>query len=226
MGYGEVDFQAATSNSIVSLETTLTVPAVPSSSSTLFIWPGLEALPGGANYDPIGVGVLQPVLTWGTSCAPASPAAPSGWWISGEYVNPYTSDTAYSGCFGGNVIDVQVGDPLDITMSLQGTVWKQTVMDRHSGQTANYQIDMMGQAQDWALFKIEVPTQTEPTSDIVFTSTVLTFAAPDPTACQPNTRGPNDYFAAPRSSPDGKKCCVSRIILRAQGVAATTPNEP
>src|SRR5262249_51794100 len=153
----------------------LTVPANPTTSSTLFIWPGLEPLPGGTNYNPIGIGVLQPVLTWGTSCAPGSPSSSRGWWISGQYVNPYTFDQAHSGCKGGNVIDNQVGDALDITMSLKGTVWSQVVVDRRSGQTASYDIDMAGQAQDWALFKIEVPTQTKPASDIVFASTTLTF---------------------------------------------------
>jgi hypothetical protein len=225
-GYGEVDFQTSTSTAIIGLQTTLTVPSTPSSSSTLFIWPGLEPLPGGANFDPVGQGVLQPVLTWGTSCAPGSPSNPTGWWISGQYVNPYTSDQSVYGCFGGNVIDVQVGDLLDITMSLSGTVWSQTVVDRQSGQQSAFTQDLSGQAQDWALFKIEEPTQTMPSSDIVLTSTRLTFAAPDPSACQPNTRGTNDYFATPLVSTDGTQCCISRIILRAQGVPATTPNGP
>jgi hypothetical protein len=225
-GYGEVTFKALTSTAIVGLETTLIVPATPSSSSTLFVWPGLEPLTGSANFNPVGQGVLQPVLTWGTSCAPNSPPNPSGWWISGEYVNPYTSDQSVYGCFGGNVIDVQVGDPLDITMSLSGTVWSQTVVDRQSRQQSTFSQDLSGQAQDWALFKIEVNTQTVPTSDIVFTSTTLTLAASDPNACQPTKRGANDYFATPLVSADGTKCCVSRIILRAQGVAATTTNGP
>jgi hypothetical protein len=221
-----VSFKASTSTAIVGLQTTLTVPATPSSASTLFVWPGLEPLPGGANFNPVGQGVLQPVLTWGTSCAPNSPANPGGWWISGEYVNPYTSDQSVYGCFGGNVINVQVGDLLDVTMSLSGTVWNQTVVDRQSGQQSTFSQDLSRQAQDWALFKIEETTQTTPTSDVVFSSTTLTFAASDPSACQPSTRGTNDYFATPMVSADGTKCCVSRIILRAQGVPATTPNGP
>jgi hypothetical protein len=221
-----VTFQTPTSTGIVGLQTTLTVPARPSGSSTLFIWPGLEPLPGGANYNPIGVGVLQPVLTWSTSCAPNSPTNPTGWWISAEYVNTYTSDQAYAGCFGGGAIGVQVGDALDITMSLNGTVWNQVVLDRQPGQSATYDIDLMDQAQEWALFKIEHPTQTLPSSDVIFTSTVLTFAASSTVACQPNKRGTNDYFSTPQSSVDGTKCCVSRMVLRAQGVAATTPNGP
>ena len=90
---------------------------------------------------------------------------------------------------------------------------------------ATFELDMDGQAQDWAIFTIE-SDGSEPVSDVVFTGTTLTFAAPDSAACQPNTRGPDDYFSAPQSSTDGKSCCVSKIILRAKGVAATTPNAP
>jgi len=225
-GNGEVQFQLATSTQIMELKTTLIVPAKPTTSSTLFIWPGLEPLPGSANYNPIGIGVLQPVLTWGTSCAPGSSTSPKGWWISGQYVNPYTSDRAHYGCMGGNVIDVAVDDALDITMSLAGTSWNQLVVDRQTGKTSSFDVDLGGQGQDWVLFKIEIPTQTKPASDIVFTSTTLSFAAADSAACQPSRRGANDYFAAPEVSADGTKCCISRIILRAQGVPATTQNMP
>jgi hypothetical protein len=226
-GYGEVQFQLpTTAQPIVELRTTLLVPAKPTTSSTLFIWPGLEPLPGGTNYNPIGLGVLQPVLTWSTSCAPNSPKSPRGWWISSQYVNVSTRDAAHSGCFGGSAIDVEVGDALDITMSLSGTKWNQVVVDRQSGKMASFEIEMSGQAQDWALFKIEIPTQTKPASDIVFTSTTLTFAGPQPMLCQPTARGASDYFAAPVASMDGTKCCISRIILRAQGVPASSPNTP
>ena len=64
-----------------------------------------------------------------------------------------------------------------------------------------------------------------PVEDVVFTQTVLTFATPV-TSCQPNTRGPNDYFSPPQASSDGLHCCISKVILRAKGVAATTPNTP
>jgi hypothetical protein len=224
-GYGAVEFQTSTSNQIVALQTTLLAPSRPTSSTTLYVWPGLEPLPSAPKFNPIGQGVLQPVLTWGSSCGMSS-ANPNGWWISALYVNPYTLDQAYYGCLGGKPIDVQVGDQLDITMSLKGTMWSQVVVDRQSGQTTSYDIDMMGQAQPWALFHIEQPSQNRPTSDVTFTATTLTFAMPEPMACQPTKRGTNDYFPAPQISADGTKCCLSRIILRSQGVMATTPNGP
>ncbi len=225
-GYGSVQFMASTKTVVVKLETTLTVPPKPPASGTLFLWPGLEPLQQSKNYQPIGTGVLQPVLTWGGTCAPTAPNTYDSWWISAQYVNTYGSDPGYTGCLGGQGIDVGVGDALHITMTLDGTTWKQVVVDQQSGQMATYDIDMLGQAQDWAIFTIEQPTSVKPVSDVVFTSTTLTFADADPAACQPSVRGSTDYFASPQTSVDGRQCCVSRIILRSQGVAATTPNGP
>jgi hypothetical protein len=224
-GTGNVEFNISTKTQIVGLHTTLTVPEKPPPSGTLFLWPGLQPLPGGKSYNPIGNGVLQPVLTWGGTCAPTAPNSYDNWWISAQYVNTYTSDQGYSGCHGGQGMDVAVGDQLDIAMTLAGTVWNQVVVDRQSGHMATFDMDMMGQAQDWAIFTIE-SDGSEPISDVVFTSTTLTLADANATACQPSTRGQNDYFSAPVSSPDGKTCCISKIILRAPGVAATTANTP
>lgn len=223
---GEVHFVGPPTLKIVGLETTLTVPEEPSSNGTLYIWPGLEPMPGVENYQPIGHGVLQPVLTWGTSAGDFAPRFPTGWWIAPQYVNPWTSLPDYYYAHGGPAIFVDPGDVLDITISLNGTVWSQTVFDRQTGETANYDIDMAGQVQCWAIFEIERPNQNKPVHDIVFTSSVLTFADPAPEECQPTERGADDYFAPPQSSPDGTKCCISRIILRAPGVPATTPNTP
>lgn len=224
-GYGDVEFNISTQTQIVALHTTLTVPAKPPASGTLFLWPGLQPLPGGKDYNPIGNGVLQPVLTWGGTCAPTAPSNYASWWISGQYVNTYGSDQGHTGCLGGQGMDVAVGDPLDIAMTLSGTTWNQIVVDRQTGSMATFDIDMDGQAQDWGIFTIE-SDGSEPISDVVFTSTTLTLAAADSAGCQPSTRGQDDYFAAPQSSTDGKSCCVSKIILRAKGVAATTPNAP
>jgi hypothetical protein len=110
-------------------------------------------------------------------------------------------------------------------MDLRGTDWVQTVLDPESGQVATYTLDMLGQAQAWAEFVIEAYNRP-PVADVVFTSTAITFANSEPRACQPTSRGQNDYFATPRSSADGRTCCISRIILRAQGVPATTPDGP
>ncbi|HVW29438.1 MAG TPA: hypothetical protein VHC69_28930 [Polyangiaceae bacterium] len=223
-GYGDVQFTASTKTQITSLETTLAVPPKPTAGGTLFLWPGLEPLPGGANFNPIGTGVLQPVLTWGGTCAPNAPNNYVDWWISAQYVNTYGDAQGFTGCKGGEGMTVTVGDLLHITMSLNGTTWDQSVTDEASNKTVTFDFDLKGQAQDWAIFSIEVPTGKEPVSDIVFTSTVITTADSDPGVCTPSTRGTNDYFSAPRISADGRHCCVAKIILRGQGVPASGPN--
>ncbi|HEX4341034.1 MAG TPA: hypothetical protein VH062_34230 [Polyangiaceae bacterium] len=224
-GYGDVEFTTSTKTQITSLETTLTVPAKPPASGTLFLWPGLEPLQNSTNYLPIGTGVLQPVLTWGSTCAPHAPNDYSSWWISAQYVNTFFDSPGHTGCMGGDGMDVAVGDPLHILMSLKGTTWSQEVTDTASGKKVTFDIDMDGQAQNWAIFSIEVPTGREPVSDIVYTSTVITLADADAAHCTPSTRGTNDFFTAPRSSPDGTKCCVAKMLLRGKGVPASGPND-
>lgn len=75
---------------------------------------------------------------------------------------------------------------------------------------------------DWALFEIEVASSTLPSTDVIFTDSVLTFANAEPDACTPDAFGPMDYYTAPHISGDGKKCCLERIVLREMGVPATT----
>ncbi len=62
-GFGTVLISASSTNQITRLQTEMVVPPEPPASGTLFLWPGLQ--PGGANFDPINNGVLQPVLTLG-----------------------------------------------------------------------------------------------------------------------------------------------------------------
>jgi hypothetical protein len=224
--YGVVKFVVSTQTQLVGLVTTLTVPALPlGSSGTLYAWPGIQPYSGSQNLNPIGDGILQSVLSWGPTCGPGAPNNHSTWWISGEYVNTQ-GPAGHNGCLGGPGLTVTVGDNLAIAMTLSGTVWTQLVTDRQTGHSVSYAIDMEDQWQNWATLAIEEPGGAMPVSDVVFTSTKLTFAAADQGGCQPSQRGPNDYFATPYVSADGKTCCISRVVLRAQGVPATTPNGP
>lgn len=221
--YGAVKYSLATSNHIVDLKTVLEVPKKPTSMGTLFIWPGLQWL-GGTDPARLGNGILQPVLTWGGSCNPMQPKDYMSWWIAAMYVNVSTSAAGPTGCAGGGAMNVQPAELLDIDMSLTGTTWKQVVTDEQTSKSVDFSIDLKGQAQDWATFAIELPMgggNVVPPEDVVFTDTVLTFASPA-TTCQPNQRGPNDYFSAPQASADGLRCCIAKITLRAKGVAATT----
>ena len=150
----------------------------------------------------------------------------ASWWISGQYVNVSTSAAGPTGCLGGDGMDVAVDDQLDIAMTLSGTVWTQVISDRKTSKSVQFPMDLKSQGQNWATLAIEVPSNLKPVSDAVFTATRLQFAASSPTSCQPSQHGPTDYFATPYVSADGKTCCVSRVILRAKGVAATTTNGP
>ena len=215
-GYGTVLISANSKNQIVRLQTTMAVPPQPPASGTLFLWPGLQ--PNGANFEPIDNGVLQPVLTWGPSCSPGKqPRSYSTWWISGQYVNTNGSHPGYTGCLGGPIMSVDVGDALDIDMALAGTVWTQTVTDAQSGQSVSYAIDMMNQAQNLAYFVIE-EYSSAPVSTVVFTNTTITYGAPDAADCKLAMRGQNDYVSVPVASSDGLTCGIAQIILRAQGI--------
>jgi hypothetical protein len=220
-----------TSNQIVEFTTTMVVPETPPASGTLFLWPGMQPLRGAANFSALDNGVLQPVLTWGPTCAPNSPAQKyKSWWISGEYVNTNISSSspnyaAYHDCHGGPGMNVSVGDTLDMRFALNGTDWTQTVTNRRNAQSVSFTIDMLGQAQGSAEWVIE-EVEAKPVSDVIFTSSVVTFASPAKSSCLPAQRGATDYFTAPRVSADGLRCCIDKITLRSQGVAATTPNSP
>jgi hypothetical protein len=224
--YAAVKWSISTTTELVGLWTTMTVPALPNGTSgTLYVWPGIQPLGGSKNFYPLGNGILQPVLSVGPTCAPGAPNDYASWWISGQYVN-VSGAIGMGGCLGGNGMDVAVGEQLDIAMTLSGTVWTQLVTDRHTGKSVKFDMDLMGQSQNWATLAIEQPTALKPSSDAVFTSTRLEFADPDMAGCQPSQHGPNDYFSTPVASQDGKNCCVSRVILRQQGVPATTMNGP
>jgi len=222
---GSVDFKVKAGNRIVRLQTTLEVPARPNGNSTLFMWPGLEPLQGvSMNFDPIGRGVLQPVLTWGSSCAPGGRLGANNYWISGMYVNVTSMEPGYNGCYGGDVMDVAFGDKLlmDIRLKEGTTVWTQTVTNLSNNMTVDFDFDLKEQDQNWALFEIEISTSTLPSTDVIFTDSILTLAQSEPEACTPDSFGPNDYYSAPFVSKDGTKCCLERIVLREMGVPATT----
>ncbi len=221
-GYGFLEIDIAPGNSLIALETTLAVPSKPPAFGTLFLWPGLQPIPGGKNYRPIDNGVLQPVLTWGPTCAPNSPAdSYASWWVSAQYVNTYGSYPNYTGCLGGEGMNVRVGDKLNMKMTLRANVWRQTVLNKSNGNSVSFNIDMLGQSQHRAIFSVEIAGQ-KPVTDVIFTSTKLTFATPRTSVCQPLVRGANDSYSAPRLSKDGSRCCVSRMTLRAQGVPPST----
>jgi hypothetical protein len=218
-GYGKVVISSSGNrNRIVELKTTLTVPPEPAPFGILFLWPGLQPVPDSPTFLPIDDGVLQPVLTWGDSCAPNDqPPVYSTWWISAQYVNTVGNQPDFMGCLGGPGISVNVGDTLEIDMRLTGMVWRQNVTDLQTGESASFSKDMMGQAMNEADFVIEEDASA-PVSIVVFSDTTITFASPDDADCKLTQRGQTDYVSVPEPSADGTSCYVQQMILRAEGI--------
>jgi hypothetical protein len=212
-GAATVELDVSAQNEILELETTLRVPRRPSPMGTFFVWPGLQPLPGGRAYQPVGNGVLQTVLTWGATCAPGAPEDPyAGWWISAEYVNVNSAVDALAGCSGGDGVLVDEDDTLHIVMKRDGTGFAEHVVNERSGAASDHDVDLREQAQGRALFAIE-RRDTNAALGAVFTATRITFASPEPAACQPAARGAGDSFSVPYASRDGTTCCIDRITL-------------
>lgn len=141
-------------------QSTIVVPPIPDTQwATIFVWPGLQP-GGGAHFLPIDNGVLQPVLTYGTSCAP-NPNNKTidyqrQWWISGQYVNTFGHEPGFSGCLGGNRMVVSVGDQVQMTMALgDDGFWTQTIVNLSNKQSVSFSINLQQQAQGWAEFVFE-----------------------------------------------------------------------
>jgi PKD repeat protein len=217
--YGEVAFGANTPVAgLVGLTTTLIVPAKPPAVGTLFLWPGIQPNPNSPSYNPIGNGVLQPVLTWGPSCAPAAqPTEYSTWWISGQYVNSTNPAYASDECSSGPAISVNVGDSLLINMTLSGTVWTQTITDMQTAQSTSFNYNLEGQQQGYLYFIIEEDSSA-PITPVQFNNTTFTFSNSTGASCFPLTIGVNDTISAPQLKNNGTQCFVPSITLRAQGI--------
>lgn len=213
-GYGNVMFVTESTNQIVYFETTLLVPPTQASVGTVFVWPGLQ--PGGDNYQPIGTGVLQPVLTWGSSCVQSPQPTPySSWWISGAYVN-LGNLPGYSGCLGGDSLNVSPADRLKIQFFLNGTVWTQIITNTMAQQQVTYSIDLQGQSQNLVLFWIELYNSASMVNRVMFSNSKWKFASPTTTGCTLAKRGIKDSMQVPTLSADKLTCTVASINLYAQ----------
>ncbi|KAJ3076345.1 Vam6/Vps39-like protein [Podochytrium sp. JEL0797] len=239
-----------TGNQFLSYTSTIVVPPVPAQTSgteTYFIWPGLQ--PGtttvSQNFLPINNGVLQPVLTFGPTCAPGKTAQQAanpyyGWAISGQYVNTFGSAPGYVGCLGGSFMAVQPGDQLVMTIQLQPgtTTWYQKVTDSTSGNSVDFSIDMKGQTQTRALFAIELYGQATPYFGVVIQNVVMVVQEKDPGFCSgPFVGQTSTTCAGVVLSADGKTCSISSCtfaatssppagIISATGPAAAPPVPP
>jgi hypothetical protein len=218
--FGRVVFAASTGDQVVALHTTLTVPDEPPASGTVELTPSLRPNLLSASTTLVNTGSVEPTLSWGPNCNSAGPKADyTSWFAEGELVNAGLVGPA--ACQSGPRMDTKVGDPIEIDLALNGTVWTETLTNDRNGHNVTFDIDLGGQAETFPTFAIVTNTQS-PVSDIIFTGTTITFAQSDPGACQPTLRGPTDSFSTPVASASGTQCCLAYIVLRAQGVAATT----
>jgi hypothetical protein len=211
---GRVALTTPLSNQIIELQTRWVVPATPPKTGTTFLWPGLEPSANGTNWQPIGTGVLQPVLTWGPSCAPAAgkPADPyASWWISAQYVNTLGSDPDYQGCKSGPAMLVQPGDTLKIDMKLDPAtgIWVQTIFDR--GQSVSYEIDLKYQAQNRVFFLIENYDGAPYYGPLVFSDTTITFAHSDQSTCASWASVPG--VAGVHAAHHGTECLLKTVTI-------------
>jgi hypothetical protein len=221
LGY-QADFFVGPPNQFVGLQTTLTVPPLPpvptAQGAALFLWPGLDPATSSANFLPINNGVLQPVLSWGPSCAPTPQPTPFfSWWISAQYVNTFGSDPGYSGCYSGNSMQVNPGDVLLINLSLaaNSTVWTETVTDSNANQSVAFSIDMQGQGQNWAYWAMEFWYGATLPASLTFTNTTFTFQSPDSANwCSVSQAATSAYaFTPPAPQNSSTQCFISFVVL-------------
>lgn len=215
-------FYVAPANQIVGLQTVLTVPPEPPTPTTpgaaLFLWPGLGPATNSANFLPINDGVLQPVLSWGPSCAPTAQPSPfTAWWISAQYVNTFGDDPGYTGCFSGNSIYVNPGDALLINMTLDTAsgIWTQSVADPTTSQGITFDFNLQAQGQNWAYFAMEEWYDATISTPVTFTNTVITFQSPDSAGwCSTSQGADNAYIMTPPTPQNsGTQCFISSIVV-------------
>ncbi len=221
LGY-QASFYIAPPNQIVGLQTTLTVPPYPpvpnNTDASLFLWPGLDPATNSSNFLPINNGVLQPVLSWGPSCAPTSQPAPfTSWWISGQYVNTFGSDPGFTGCFSGSSMLVSPGDQLLVNISLDSTteVWTETVTDSASHQSVSFTMNLQGQGQNWAYFAMEAWYGEKISTPVTFLNTTLTFQSADTAGWCSNSQGADNTYIMTPPTPQNSasQCFIGTIVL-------------
>ncbi|KAI9336329.1 hypothetical protein BDR26DRAFT_897079 [Obelidium mucronatum] len=218
-------------NAYTSFISTLAVPPLPSrpakGDATYFYWPGLQTNSAATNYNPIGFGVLQPVLTFGPACTPNQPVGASpyrGWYVSAQYVNPNGTQPGHKGCMGGNMMDVAAGDSLLMTMVLQG----RSGVNSPSGCQVSFSIDMMGQAQNRAELVLELYYQAVVTHDVSFTGISMTILNPEPANstrfCTPTSRlQKTETCSGMVLSADKKTCTIQQCLFTAPPLPVTPP---
>ncbi|KAJ3260059.1 hypothetical protein HDU77_001521 [Chytriomyces hyalinus] len=219
-------------NTFTEFGVSLLVPALPqrpqeNSQLTYFLWPGLQ--PGfsqnNVNFEPLGNGVLQPVLTYGVSCVPnVEPGTDpyAQWLVSGLYVNLDKKPTGEI-CNGGAVMSVQPGDTIRFLFTLtQQTIWTQTVTSQNTGKSVSYSIDLGGQTQGRAELEVELYNAASLYFPVVYTDISLRVSMKGDIGFCFDTRQTaysniqqGETCTGMRLGEDGVSCFVDRCVYQA-----------
>ena len=219
-------------NQIVGLQTAMTVPPLPpvptAPGAVLYLWPGLGPKGDSVHLQPINIGLLQPVLTWGpdAKCPTWEPPAFSSWWISGLYVNTLGSQPGYTGCLSGDSMRVNPGDVLLINMTLDAAngVWAQSITDSATNQAVTFDVNLLGQDQNVAYFAIEVNFGSTIPTPVMFSNAVITYRSPDFSGSCSSAEGANNAYTLtpPVLNSTGTQCSIANVVLT-QPTAAPVP---
>jgi hypothetical protein len=109
-------------------------------------------------------------------------------------------------------MSVAPGDRLHFRYWLDGTVWRQSVEDLGTGKTVSYDIDLRGQAQNYAHFDIE-SWGGSPVSTVEYTDIRLAFRKPEPGGCRPTTTNSAQRVIGAAARDGGRVCRVQRIEM-------------
>jgi hypothetical protein len=208
-------------NGWIYFESRMKVPLVTSPSGVIFAWPGLQ--PGaGTTFQPIGNGVLQPVLTFGQGPYPNpnNVSAPGQWWISGQYYG--SSSIVPNGWDGGDVMVVNSGDELKCIIAYDAgtSTWTQTVtnMTAESNPSVSYSLALVTgnppsapQEQNRGLFCLENPNGGSLTQCVSLYDIVMKVAQPDSSLGQDIAAQP--YVTGVSLATDNVTLNIERVVI-------------
>ena len=209
-------------NGWIYFEAKMKVPMVTCPSpGIIFAWPGLQ--PGnGSTYQPIGNGVLQPVLTFGQGPYPnpSHVSAPGRWWISGQYVG--SKKLVPNGWGGGDAMVVNAGDELKCVIALDSATntWIQTVTNLTASGTPSVTYDLSlvigtppstPQEQNRAIFCLENPNNGSLTQSMSLYDIVLKVASPEASLGQDIASQP--YVSGVSLAPDQTTLNIERVVV-------------
>jgi hypothetical protein len=210
---------------IISLSATMAVPSTtPPAYGFISLWPGLdnvEAMAAGNNI------LHQPIIQWGGNCTVPSLPQHEAWLAEAFYYSDAQEAAGqHGGCNGGEIISVNPGDTLKLSISLIGSTWKQSITDLQTGQssTFTYSMESVGdQYPDRVNFDIEIWNSlggfNNDISSLNFTDVSFSATTPFPT-CElsswtsptNSTTGKNTY-STPTVLNNGKTCSYKSITV-------------